>query len=77
MSTRYDKRIDQLEEKMTAEGQLPKNAKGPYIQWNNDDFSDIEAKLIKTYGTANGAQFLSIRWGESKTNGDQTEKELE
>ena len=64
MSTRYDKRVDQLEEQMTQAGKLPPHARGPYIQWDDEDFSEIKAELLKKYGTHEGANFFTYCWGK-------------
>ena len=69
MSTRYDKRIDQLEEQMGEAGKLPPSARGPFIVWPDPgvkaDFTDIKAELMRKYGTTEGAEFVAISWGKA------------
>ena len=67
MSTKFDSRLDKLEEKITAAGQLPASAKGPHIRWwgigaEKPDFANIKADLLKRYGTYEGAEFICIGW---------------
>ena len=67
MSTKYDGRISKLEEKITAAGKLPKDARGPFIAWagrgEEADFSAVKARLLKEYGTFEGAKFVIMKWG--------------
>ena len=67
MSTRYDKRLSEIEKKMGEAGRLPPEARGPHILWADPgvkaDFSEIEAKLMRKHGTTEGAKFISISWG--------------
>jgi len=68
VTTKYDKRVDQLEARLTQSGKLPPHACGPFIQWlsspdEKPDFSAIEARLMAEYGTTRGAKFLALRWG--------------
>ena len=67
MSTKFDSRLDKLEEKLTAAGQLPKEARGPHIRWwdigaEKPDFAEIKADLLERFGTINGADFTVIGW---------------
>jgi hypothetical protein len=62
MSTKYDGRIDQLEAKIAAAGELPKEARGPYFKWADDDFSAIKKELVQKYGTHQGAEFFTLGW---------------
>ena len=69
MSTRYDKRLSEIEKKMGEAGKLPLSARGPFIVWPDPgveaDFSEIKAKLMAKYGTTSGAQFVAISWGKA------------
>ena len=64
MSTRYDKRLSEIEKKMGEAGRLPPEARGPYILWPDPgvkaDFSEVEDELMAKYGTTEGAEFISI-----------------
>ena len=67
MSTKFDSRLDKLEEKLTAAGQLPASAKGPYVRWwdigaEKPDFAKTKAALLERYGTYEGAEFHTITW---------------
>jgi hypothetical protein len=67
MSTRYDKRLSEIEKKMGEAGRLPPEARGPHILWPGPgveaDFSEIKAGLMEKYGTTEGAEFIAISWG--------------
>ena len=66
MASRYDKRLDKLEEKLGAAGQLPKDKRGPYFGWGDDaeaSFKPIRERLMAEFGTTTGAQFLRLSWG--------------
>jgi len=67
MSTRYDKRLSEIEKKMGEAGKLPLSARGPFIAWPDPgvkaDFSGIKAELLAKYGTTEGAEFIAISWG--------------
>ena len=66
MTTKFDKRISELENKIAQAGKLPKSERGPYIGWSQDDedadFSETRDRLLKKYGTLEGAQFISLSW---------------
>ena len=68
MATKYDGRIDKLEERMAAAGKLPLSQRGPHIRWGRPgeeaDFSEIEADLLARFGTTEGAIFRTICWGK-------------
>ena len=53
--------------KINTAGKLPKDARGPYICWpapgEEADFSGIKARLLKEYGTFEGAKFVIMKWG--------------
>ena len=73
---KFDKRIDKLEEKITAAGELPKEAKGPYVAWDDSEepFAEIKANLLERFGTYEGAQFFTLGWNiKSDTDKAQTE----
>jgi|APSaa5957512622_1039677.scaffolds.fasta_scaffold65998_3 hypothetical protein len=67
MSTKWDGRIDKIEEKINAKKGVPPEARGPHILWPEPgvkaDFSEIKADLMEKYGTTEGAEFISISWG--------------
>ena len=68
MTTKWDGRIDKIEEKMGEVGKLPLSARGPFIAWPDPgvkaDFSGIENELMRKYGTIEGAECFAIRWGK-------------
>jgi len=73
MTTKWDGRIDKLEEKLGAAGQLPQDKRGPFIGWGDDaeaSFKPIRERLMAEFGTIAGAEFLRISWGtpEAKNN---------
>ena len=65
MSTKFDSRLDKLEEKIVAFGQLPASARGPYLGWGEceERFDEIKKELTARYGTWDGADFICLRWG--------------
>ena len=80
MASRYDKRLDKLEEKLGEAGQLPVSLRGPYPIWRDPDSTDddiklaeekIKERLVAGYGTCSGARFFSLGWG-TKSEQDNT-----
>ena len=68
MTTKWDGRIDKIEEEINAKKGVPPEARGPHIVWlessgDEPDFSEIKADLMEKYGTTEGAKFISISWG--------------
>jgi len=72
MSTKWDKRIEEMEKKMGEPGKLPLSERGPFVAWANseieDPFADIKERLLQKYGTFAGAEFLLMSWGSEKTS---------
>jgi hypothetical protein len=72
MTTKWDKRISEIEKKMGAAGRLPPEARGPFVAWANPEiehpFADIKERLLQQYGTFAGAEFLLMSWGSEKTS---------
>ena len=75
MASRYDKRLDKLEEKLGEAGQLPVELRGPYPIWRDPASTDadvehaeiqIKERLVKKYGTSQGAQTYSVGWTKSE-----------
>ena len=64
---KYQKRIEKVEAKLGEAGKLPLSARGPHILWPDPgekaDFSEIETRLMKRFGTCEGAEFIAITWG--------------
>ena len=80
MGTKYDGRIDKLEQKISKVGQLPASLRGPYPIWRDPDSTDddiklaeekIKERLLAGYGTCSGARFFSLGWG-TKSEWDNT-----
>ena len=73
MASRYDKRIQHLEEKLGEAGKVPVGHRGPFIGWAGEceeRFEEVKKDLLKRFGTIAGAEFLRISWGtpEAKNN---------
>jgi hypothetical protein len=65
MSTKYDKRLEELEEKMNAAKKLPADVRGPYVGWGKEGekkIKSIKKHLLETYGTIEGAEFYQMGW---------------
>jgi len=72
MATKYDGRIDKLEQKISKAGQLPKSACGPFPIWREADSTDEDIRqakerkkksLLEQFGTWKGAEFVVLSWG--------------
>jgi hypothetical protein len=72
MSTKWDKRISEIEKKIGEAGRLPLSARGPFVAWANpeieDPFADIKERLLQQYGTFAGAEFQLLSWGSEETS---------
>ena len=71
MASRYDKRLDKLENIIATAGALPKSARGPYLIWRDPDSTEedmtraetrIKKRLVGKHGTSAGARFFSVGW---------------
>ena len=70
MTTRYDKRLSEIEKKIGEAGKLPLSARGPYVGWGDDaeeTFAGIRKDLMERFGTTEGAKFIAISWGSPDT----------
>jgi hypothetical protein len=74
MSTKYDKRLEELEEKMNAAKKLPADVRGPYVGWGDEgerQIDTIKKRLLETYGTIDGAEFTVVGWGRPPKEPDE------